>query len=174
MPTIVSISKSKHAFKDVQANVDIIRFVVEMDWKQRQNDWQNTITNGIKLLVKDILIPLDRKTQSNVVNFENAPKEEMHEDLKYVKSLEKEVDDFQSRLELEKTDFLKEYDLLLQEFFNKDLLCDILLLFHDIDEYSKMACNYLDKIEECERQLSFPRVINQNMTKFYTTKETLH
>nr|GEY85381.1 retrovirus-related Pol polyprotein from transposon TNT 1-94 [Tanacetum cinerariifolium] len=137
---------SSHSGNDM--DIKPFRDTEPMAEKQRQTDWQNTITNDIKFLVKDILVPLAHKTQSNVVNFENAPNEDMLEDLKYVKSLEKEVDDFQSRLESEKAVFSKEYDLLLQEFFNKDLLCPILLSFDDIDEYSEMACNYLDKIKE--------------------------
>ncbi|GJT66140.1 retrovirus-related pol polyprotein from transposon TNT 1-94 [Tanacetum coccineum] len=42
-------------------------------------------------------------------------------------------------------------DLLLQEFFSKDFLCVILLSIDDIDEYSEIACKYLEKVEECER-----------------------
>ncbi|GKC11621.1 hypothetical protein Tco_1008403 [Tanacetum coccineum] len=81
----------------------------------------------------------------------------MLEDLKYVKSVEKEVDDqkmeiddLKSQLEHEKTNFPKIEDLLLQEFFEKDFLCAILLSLDDIDEYCDMACNCLAKIKECE------------------------
>ncbi|GJV76712.1 hypothetical protein Tco_1508296 [Tanacetum coccineum] len=84
-------------------------------------------------------------------------KEEMLEDLKYVKSVENEVDhlkmeidDLKSQLEHEKTDFSKVNNLLLQELFSKEFLCVILLYLDDIDEYSDMACKYLEKIAEFE------------------------
>ncbi|GKB05683.1 hypothetical protein Tco_0833878 [Tanacetum coccineum] len=45
----------------------------------------------------------------------------MLEDLKYVKSLEKEADDLKPQLETENADFSKPYDLLLQEY----LVCQL-------------------------------------------------
>ncbi|GJW82134.1 hypothetical protein Tco_0146109 [Tanacetum coccineum] len=85
-------------------------------------------------------------------------------DLKYVQSIENEVDDLKmeiddlkSQLEHEKTDFLKGDDLLMQEFLSRDFCCVILLSLDDIDEYSEMACKYLEKIKECghlEHELS--------------------
>ncbi|GKA90525.1 hypothetical protein Tco_0812395 [Tanacetum coccineum] len=65
----------------------------------------------ITVLVKNLLIPLAIKSKEDAFEFENALKQEMFEDLEYVKSLEKEVD----ILESEKDDLSNEYDLLLQE-----------------------------------------------------------
>ncbi|GJW82132.1 hypothetical protein Tco_0146107 [Tanacetum coccineum] len=68
-----------------------------------------------------------------------------------------EIDDLKSQLEHEKIDFPKGDDLLIQEFFSRDFCCVILLSLDDIDEYSEMACKYLEKIEECghlEHELS--------------------
>ncbi|GJR48699.1 retrovirus-related pol polyprotein from transposon TNT 1-94 [Tanacetum coccineum] len=70
----------------------------------------------------------------------------MFDDLQYVQSLEKELDELQS----DKTEFSNEYDLLLQECLSKDILCVALSSMTDIDEYSKMACKYLEKVKECE------------------------
>ncbi|GKG02375.1 hypothetical protein Tco_0310011, partial [Tanacetum coccineum] len=68
--------------------------VVEIDWKYRvQNKWQNPITHDVKLLVKDMLIPLKQDTKSNASLYETYLKTEMFPDLKYVQSLEKEVDE---------------------------------------------------------------------------------
>ncbi|GJY29467.1 hypothetical protein Tco_0405234 [Tanacetum coccineum] len=61
-----------------------------------------------------------------------------------------EIDDLKSQLEHEKTDFSKVNNLLLQELFSKEFLCVILLYLDDIDEYSDMACKYLEKIAEFE------------------------
>ncbi|GJX92679.1 hypothetical protein Tco_0347265 [Tanacetum coccineum] len=143
LPKHKSISKSKYAFQDVQANVDNIKSIVETDWQQRKIDW---LTQDIKLLVHDMLIPLAYKTLKNVGIFENSLKEEMLEELKYLKSVEEEVNDLKmelvdlkSQLEHEKTDFSKIDDLPLQEFFSKDFVCVILLSLDDIDEYCDMA-----------------------------------
>ncbi|GJV49545.1 hypothetical protein Tco_1439757 [Tanacetum coccineum] len=81
----------------------------------------------------------------------------MSEDLKYVQSLEKyvddlkmEIDDSKSQLEIEKTEFPKVDDLLFQVFFSKDLFCAIHFSIDNIEEYSEMKCNCLEKIKECE------------------------
>ncbi|GJT98931.1 retrovirus-related pol polyprotein from transposon TNT 1-94 [Tanacetum coccineum] len=83
---------------------------------------------------KNLLIPLTKKTKENAYAFESGIKKEMFEYLEYVQSLEKDLDELQS----DKKEFSNEYDLLLQE-------CLI-----NIDEYSEMACKYLEKIKECE------------------------
>ncbi|GJX64173.1 hypothetical protein Tco_0298516 [Tanacetum coccineum] len=146
LPKNKSIRKSKYAFQDVQANMDNSKSIVEIDWQQHKINWQNLITQDIKLLIHDMLVPLAHKTLKNVGIFENDLKEEMIEDLKYVKSIEKEVDDLKmeiddlkSQREHEKTDFPKVDDLLLQEFFSRDYVCVILLSLNVIDEYSDMA-----------------------------------
>ncbi|GJW96694.1 hypothetical protein Tco_0178502, partial [Tanacetum coccineum] len=135
-----------------------IRSIVEKDWQQRKIDWQNLITHDIKLLVHDLLISLAHKPLKSVGIFENDLKEEMLEDLNYVKSVEKEVDDLKmkiddlkSQLEHEKTDLPKVDDLHLQEFFSRDFCVLFFFSLDDIDEYSEMACKYLKKIKECER-----------------------
>ncbi|GJX36992.1 hypothetical protein Tco_0250295, partial [Tanacetum coccineum] len=55
--------------------------------------------------------------KENAYEFENALKQKMFEDLEYIQSLEKEVDE----LEYEKAEFSNEYDLLLQESVSKDI-----------------------------------------------------
>ncbi|GJZ94637.1 hypothetical protein Tco_0666840 [Tanacetum coccineum] len=104
------------------------------------------ITQEIIVLVKDILMPLAEKTRANASKFEKLLKEEMFDDLQYVQSLEKELDELQS----DKTKFSNEYDLLLQECLSKVILCVALSSMTDIDEYSKMACKYLEKVKESE------------------------
>ncbi|GKD59086.1 hypothetical protein Tco_1296595, partial [Tanacetum coccineum] len=58
------------------------------------------------------------KTKANANEFERALKEEMFDDLQYVQSLEKELDE----LQYDKTEFLDEYDLLLLECLSKDIM----------------------------------------------------
>ncbi|GJW60339.1 hypothetical protein Tco_0109674 [Tanacetum coccineum] len=59
---------------------------------------------------------LEQLTFTNAVKFENALKEEMIDDLKYVQSLEMEVDYLKSQLESEKAHLLEFDDPLLQEY----------------------------------------------------------
>ncbi|GJT43381.1 hypothetical protein Tco_0952096 [Tanacetum coccineum] len=163
----------------VQANVNNIKSTVETDWQQHKFDWHNPITHDIKLLVHDMLIPFAHKTLKNVRIFENALKEEMLEDLKYVQSVEKEIDDLKmeiddlkSQIEHEKTDFPKVDDLLLQEFSSKDFMCVILLSLDDIDEYCEMTCKYLEKTKECERlENELSKCQKENHDKSFTQLE---
>ncbi|GKA50562.1 hypothetical protein Tco_0743635, partial [Tanacetum coccineum] len=115
---------------------------------QRMNDMHKV---DIETLLTYLVIA------SNVTTPENTRLEEMSEDLKYVQSLEKyvddlkmEIDDFKSQLEIEKTEFPKVNDLLFQVFFSKDLFCAIQFSIDNIEEYSEMKCNCLEKIKECE------------------------
>ncbi|GJT76877.1 hypothetical protein Tco_1043602 [Tanacetum coccineum] len=85
----------------------------------------------ITMLVEELLMPLAEKTITNANEFEKAVKEEMFDDLQYVQSLEKELDELHS----DKTEFSNEYDLLLQECLSKDFLCAALFSMTDIDKY---------------------------------------
>ncbi|GKA00385.1 hypothetical protein Tco_0672935 [Tanacetum coccineum] len=71
---------------------------------------------------------------------------EMHDDLEYVKSLEKEVDE----LESEKADFSNIYDLLLEECVSKDVICSYLHSLSDLNANTELQCLYLHKVKECE------------------------
>ncbi|GJX69799.1 hypothetical protein Tco_0305526 [Tanacetum coccineum] len=68
-------------------------------------------------LIKTLLMPLSNKTILDSHCFVHELKKEMHDDLEYVKSLEKEIDE----LESEKADFSNIYDLLLEEFTQQNL-----------------------------------------------------
>ncbi|GJV85633.1 hypothetical protein Tco_1525531 [Tanacetum coccineum] len=104
------------------------------------------ITHEIIVLIKDLLMPLTEKTRANASESEKLLKEEMLDDLQYVQSLEKELDELQS----DKTEFSNEYDILLQECLSKDILYVALSSMTDIAQYSEMACKYLEKVKECE------------------------
>ncbi|GKF59810.1 hypothetical protein Tco_0176596 [Tanacetum coccineum] len=118
-----------------------------MDWQSRlEHIMDKPFTHEINVLVKYLLMPLAKKTRTNASEFEKLLKEEMFDDLQYVQSLEKELDELQS----DKTEFSNEFDLLLQECLSKDIFCVALSSMTDINEYSNMACKYLEKVKECE------------------------
>ncbi|GKB99181.1 hypothetical protein Tco_0985318 [Tanacetum coccineum] len=70
----------------------------------------------------------------------------MHADLKYVESLEKEIDELKS----DKADFSNMYDLLLEECVSQDVMCSYLHSLSDLDAYTELQCLYLCKVKECE------------------------
>ncbi|GJR12816.1 retrovirus-related pol polyprotein from transposon TNT 1-94 [Tanacetum coccineum] len=78
--------------------------------------------------------------------FVHELKREMHDDLEYVKSLEKEIDE----LESEKADFSNIYDLLLEECVCKDVTCSYLHSMSDLNANTELQCLYLHKVKECE------------------------
>nr|GFA87232.1 hypothetical protein [Tanacetum cinerariifolium] len=61
-------------------------------------------------------------------------KQEMHVDLKYVETLEKEIDE----LESEKAEFLDMYDVILQECVSKDVMCSYLMSLSDLDALAEL------------------------------------
>nr|GEX55410.1 integrase, catalytic region, zinc finger, CCHC-type, peptidase aspartic, catalytic [Tanacetum cinerariifolium] len=69
----------------------------------------------------------------------------MHADLKYVESLEKEIDE----LESDKAEFSNMYDVILQECVYKDVMCSYLLSLSDLDALDELQCFYLHKVKEC-------------------------
>ncbi|GJU07102.1 retrovirus-related pol polyprotein from transposon TNT 1-94 [Tanacetum coccineum] len=73
-------------------------------------------------------------------------KQEMHADLKYVESLEDELDE----LESDKAEFSNMYDMLLQECVSKDVMCSYLRTSSDLDEITELQCLYLHKVMECD------------------------
>nr|GFC05818.1 hypothetical protein [Tanacetum cinerariifolium] len=58
----------------------------------------------------------------------------MQADLKYVESLEKEIDE----LESDKAEFSDMYDVILQECVSKDVMCSYLQSLSDLDALAKL------------------------------------
>ncbi|GJR84032.1 hypothetical protein Tco_1132515 [Tanacetum coccineum] len=88
------------------------RQLVNKTWSNHTNSaFPNPTAKSMEVLIKTLLMPLSDKTILDSYCFVHELKTEMHDDLEYVKSLEKEVDE----LESEKADFSNIYDLLLEE-----------------------------------------------------------
>ncbi|GJW83877.1 hypothetical protein Tco_0157022 [Tanacetum coccineum] len=103
------------------------------------------IQEGLTFRNQVLLIHID-KTILDSHCFVHELKTEMHDDLEYVKSLEKEVDE----LESEKADFSNIYDLLLEECVSKDVICSYLHSMSDLNAHTGLQCLYLHKVKECE------------------------
>ncbi|GJY93696.1 hypothetical protein Tco_0509478 [Tanacetum coccineum] len=100
----------------------------------------------MEVLIKKCLMPLAIKTQNDSFTFVHELKQEMHADLKYVESLENEIDE----LEYDKVEFSNMYDILLQECVSNDVMCSYLHPLSDLDAHNELQCLYLHKVNECE------------------------
>nr|GEX10817.1 hypothetical protein [Tanacetum cinerariifolium] len=70
----------------------------------------------------------------------------MHANLKYVETLEKEIDE----LESDEAEFSDMYDVILQECVSNDVKCSYLMSLSDLDALDELQCLYLHKVKECE------------------------
>nr|GFC43341.1 hypothetical protein [Tanacetum cinerariifolium] len=68
----------------------------------------------------------------------------MNAELKYVETLEKEIDE----LEYDKAKFSDMYDVILQECVSKDVMCSYLMSLSDLDTLDALQCLYLHKVKK--------------------------
>ncbi|GKA04484.1 hypothetical protein Tco_0683604, partial [Tanacetum coccineum] len=91
-------------------------------------------------------MPLALKRQNDSFQFVHELKQEMHADLKYVESIENEIDELKS----DKAEFSNMYDILLPECVSKDVMCSYLHSLSNLDAHAELQCLYLHKVKECE------------------------
>nr|GEZ29219.1 hypothetical protein [Tanacetum cinerariifolium] len=70
----------------------------------------------------------------------------MHVDLKYVESLEKEID----KLESETAEFSDMYDVILHDCVSKDVMCSYFQSLSNLDALAELQCMYIHKVKECD------------------------
>ncbi|GJU34476.1 hypothetical protein Tco_1182830 [Tanacetum coccineum] len=149
LPVSKSISKSRQAYNVMTNNINHLKEIVDQAWVKHSNDLlhlRNPTAQDMEILVKTCLMPLALKTQNDSFAFVHELKQEMHADLKYVESLEDELDE----LESDKAEFSNMYDMLLQECVSKDVMCSYLQSSSDLDEITELQCLYLHKVRECD------------------------
>ncbi|GJX63546.1 hypothetical protein Tco_0296446 [Tanacetum coccineum] len=123
------------------------RELVDQAWEKHSHDHFRAETAlDMEVLIKTFLMPLAIKTQNDSFIFVHELKQEMHADLKYVESLEKEINE----LESDKAEFSNMYDILLQECVFNDVMCSYLHLLSDLNAHNELQCLYLYKVKECE------------------------
>ncbi|GJS94856.1 retrovirus-related pol polyprotein from transposon TNT 1-94 [Tanacetum coccineum] len=145
--TLEEESRSK-LNKDLVKPFDIQK-IVDQAWVKHSNDrlhLRNPTAQDMEIIVKTCLMPLALKTQNDSFTFVHELKQEMHADLKYVESLEDEIDE----LESDKAEFSNMYDMLLQECVSNDIMCSYLQSSSDLDEITELQCLYLHKVRECD------------------------
>ncbi|GJW48942.1 retrovirus-related pol polyprotein from transposon TNT 1-94 [Tanacetum coccineum] len=112
LPMSKSISKSRLLYNEMTNNFNHFRTICQQTWSNHTSSaFPNPTAKSMEVLIKILLMPLSDKTILDSHCFIHELKREMNDDLEYVNSLEKELDE----LESEKADFSKQYDLLLEE-----------------------------------------------------------
>ncbi|GJX82665.1 hypothetical protein Tco_0332146 [Tanacetum coccineum] len=147
LPVSKSISKSRQVYNEMTNNFNHFRTICEQAWSNHTNSaFPNPTAKSMEVLIKTLLMPLSNKTILDSHCFVHELKTEMHDDLEYVKSLEKEFYEFRNR----KADFSNIYDLLLKECVSKDVTCSYLHSLSDLNANTELQCLYLHKVKECE------------------------
>ncbi|GJU36100.1 hypothetical protein Tco_1184454 [Tanacetum coccineum] len=149
LPVSKSVSKSRQAYNVMTNNINHLKEIVNQAWVKHLNDrlhLRNPTAQDMEILVKTCLMPLALKTQNDSFAFVHELKQEMHADLKYVESLEDEIDE----LESDKAKFSNMYDMILQECVSNDIMCSYLHSSSNLDEITELQCLYLHKVRECD------------------------
>nr|GEW78751.1 putative LRR receptor-like protein kinase [Tanacetum cinerariifolium] len=96
------------------------RKIVDNAWIKHSKDQFRTLTTqDMEILIQTCLMPLAIKTWNDSFKFVHELKQEMHADLKYVESFEKEID----KLEFDKAEFLDTlWKFLVMEIWFKEML----------------------------------------------------
>nr|GEY83188.1 integrase, catalytic region, zinc finger, CCHC-type, peptidase aspartic, catalytic [Tanacetum cinerariifolium] len=130
-------------------NINHFKEIVDQAWVKHSMDHiflRPLTAHDIQILIKTCLMPLAIKTQNDSLAFVYELKQEIHADLKYVESLEKEIDDLESN----KAEFSNMYDTILQECVSNDVMCTYLHSLSDLHAYTELQCLYLHKVKECD------------------------
>nr|GFA74067.1 hypothetical protein [Tanacetum cinerariifolium] len=147
LPISKSISKSRQAYNVMKNNINHFKQIFDDAWTKHSKDlFRAPTAHDMDILIQTCLMPLAIKTQSDSLKFVHELKQEMHVDLKYVESLEKEIDE----LESDKDEFSDMYDVILQECVSKDVMCSYLQSLFDLDALAELQCMYLHKVKECD------------------------
>nr|GEU31795.1 integrase, catalytic region, zinc finger, CCHC-type, peptidase aspartic, catalytic [Tanacetum cinerariifolium] len=139
--------KIRQAYNVMTNNINHFKEIVDNAWIKHSKDLFRVPTaQDMEILIQTCLMPLAIKTQNDNFKFVHELKQEMHADLKYVKTLKKEIDE----LESDKAEFSDMYDEILQECVSKDVMCSYLQSLSDLDALAELQCMYLHKVKECE------------------------
>nr|GEW43291.1 hypothetical protein [Tanacetum cinerariifolium] len=147
LPVSKSISKSRQAYNVMTNNINHFKEIVDNAWiKHSKYQFHTPTAQDMEILIPTCLMPLATKTQNDTFRFVHELKQEMHADLKYVESLEKEI----FELESYKAEFLNMYDVILQECVSNDVKCSYLQSLSYLDALAELQCLYLHKVKECD------------------------
>nr|GEV39566.1 integrase, catalytic region, zinc finger, CCHC-type, peptidase aspartic, catalytic [Tanacetum cinerariifolium] len=134
-------------------NKDLVQIVDNAWIKHSKDQFHAPTTQDMEILIQTCLMPLALKTQNDSFLFVHELKQEMNVDLKYVESLEKQIDE----LESDKAEFSNIYDMILQECVSNEVMCTYLLSLFDLDALAELQC----KGKSMETKFDKPSVVRQ-------------
>ncbi|GJR92232.1 retrovirus-related pol polyprotein from transposon TNT 1-94 [Tanacetum coccineum] len=155
LPVSKSISKSKQAYNVMTNNINHFRELVDQTWEKHSHNHVRAPTAlDMEVLIKTCLMPLAIKTQNDSFIFVHELKQEMHADLKYVESLENEIDE----LESDKADFSNMYDILLQECVSNDVI---------FAKFEKHSISLELALQQCQEQMKNDTVCKEKASNVF-------
>ncbi|GJR53369.1 retrovirus-related pol polyprotein from transposon TNT 1-94 [Tanacetum coccineum] len=174
LPVSKSIRKCRQAYNVMTNNISQLKDIVDQAWVKNSNDHINLrppTTQDMQILIKTCLMPLALKTQNDSFAFVHELKQEMHADLKCVKSLKDEIDE----LESDKAEFSNMYDMLLQEcvsndlskqteFVSKEVYTELLQSFAKLEKHSislELA------LQQCQEQMKNDTVYKEKASNVF-------
>ncbi|GJW79970.1 retrovirus-related pol polyprotein from transposon TNT 1-94 [Tanacetum coccineum] len=159
------------AFNDRTVDYDKLEQLVDQAWVKHSHDHFHAPTAlDMEVLIKTCLMPLATKTQNDSFTFFHELNQEMHADLKYVESLENEIDE----LEYDKAEFSNMYDILLQECVSNDIMCSYLHSLSDLDAHNEFFAK-LEKhsislelaLQQCQEQMKNDTVCKEKASNVF-------
>ncbi|GJW62432.1 hypothetical protein Tco_0111767 [Tanacetum coccineum] len=139
-----------------------------------ENAFPNPTAKTMEVLIKTLLMPLSNKTILDSHCFVHELKKEMNDDLEYVKSLEKEIDE----LESEKADFSNIYDLLLEELSKQTESVDNEVHNKLLKSFAKLEKHSISlelSLQHCKEQMKNNPVCKENASNvFRKEREQYH
>ncbi|GKD03396.1 hypothetical protein Tco_1178370 [Tanacetum coccineum] len=144
----ISVVKEKHdeLVKQSLLTKSHYKGLVKEKTKHSHDHFRAPTAHDMEILIKTCLMPLALKIQNDSFTFVHELKQEMHADLKYAESIEKQIDE----LESDKAEFSNMYDIILQECVSNDVLCFYLHSLSDLEAHTVFQCLYVHKVKECE------------------------
>ncbi|GJU69645.1 hypothetical protein Tco_1255904 [Tanacetum coccineum] len=175
-------SKSRQAYNVMTNNINHLKEIVNQAWVKHSNDLlhlRNPTAQDMEILVKTCLMPLALKTQNDSFAFVHELKQEMHADLKYVESLEDELDE----LESDKANFqhgmicfckmvskdsgnvtLAQKLSEQTEFVSKEIYTELLQSFAKLEKHS---ISLEIALQECQEQLKNDTVCKEKASNVF-------
>nr|GEW92552.1 integrase, catalytic region, zinc finger, CCHC-type, peptidase aspartic, catalytic [Tanacetum cinerariifolium] len=116
LPVSNSISKTRQAYNVMTNNINHFKEIIDnARIKHSKDQFRAPTAQDMEILILTSLMPLATKTLNDSFRFVHVLKKEMHADLKYVESLEKEID----KLESHKAEFSNMYDVKNDTVWNE-------------------------------------------------------
>nr|GEV16730.1 copia protein [Tanacetum cinerariifolium] len=137
-------------------NINHFKELVDQAWEKHSHDHFRAPTAlDMEVLIKSCLMPLAIKTQNDSFTFVHELKQEMHADLKYVESLENEIDE----LKYDKAKFSNMYDILFKEVYTE--------LLRSLAKLEKHSISLELALQQCQEQMKSDTVCKEKASNVF-------